>query len=281
MVPRLQPRQFSIASALEAHPNRIQLLLAVFTLVTPFKRVRTGVCSSWLASLQPSRECFVPCWIKRGTFHPPADRQRPVLMVGPGTGIAPFRAMAEARAVQKLELEARTYELEPVAVAESAPAGDSNGSTSPSEPEPAPVSPLPHAYRPFLILFGNRNRAADFFYRDQWESFDRDEHAVHFHAVFSRDAADETGDASDDRMRYVQHVLERVHSASVARMLLAEEGCVMVAGSATGSMPKDVRAALGRVLQRHGPDGNGWSEQQAEEFLKAMDRKRRYLVEAW
>jgi sulfite reductase alpha subunit-like flavoprotein len=83
-------------------------------------------------------------------------------MVGPGTGVAPFRAMAEARAVQKLQLEARTYELEPVAVAQSAPPGNNNnGSTSSPAPEPAPLSPL----RPFLILFGNRNRncSADFF----------------------------------------------------------------------------------------------------------------------
>ena len=52
MVPLLQPRHFSIASSQLAHPRQLHLCVAVVKFKTPYKRVRTGVCSSWLAQLR-------------------------------------------------------------------------------------------------------------------------------------------------------------------------------------------------------------------------------------
>lgn len=49
--PRLQPRQFSIASSISAHPRQAHITLAVVDYRTPFKRRKRGLCSSWLASL--------------------------------------------------------------------------------------------------------------------------------------------------------------------------------------------------------------------------------------
>ena len=53
--PRLKPRLFSIASAPTLHPGTAQLAVAIVDWATPFKRRRRGVCTSWLAGLDPEQ----------------------------------------------------------------------------------------------------------------------------------------------------------------------------------------------------------------------------------
>lgn len=59
-------------------------------------RIRKGVCSSWLASLTPSPNSVVPIWIKQGSITLPSLNV-PIIMVGPGTGCALFKAFLEER----------------------------------------------------------------------------------------------------------------------------------------------------------------------------------------
>ncbi|XP_057211902.1 NADPH-dependent diflavin oxidoreductase 1 isoform X2 [Triplophysa rosa] len=101
LFPEIQPRSFSIASSLLAHPNRIQILLAVVKYKTMLFKPRMGFCSSWLASLDPSKgEIYVPLWVKKGSLSFPEDQDTPVIMVGPGTGVAPFRSAIQERVAQ-------------------------------------------------------------------------------------------------------------------------------------------------------------------------------------
>ncbi|XP_060719181.1 NADPH-dependent diflavin oxidoreductase 1 [Tachysurus vachellii] len=98
LFPEIQPRSFSIASSLQAHPNRIQILVAVVKYKTKLHKPRKGLCSSWLASLTTSHgEVCVPLWVKKGCLKFPQDPESPVIMVGPGTGVAPFRAAIQQR----------------------------------------------------------------------------------------------------------------------------------------------------------------------------------------
>jgi sulfite reductase alpha subunit-like flavoprotein len=53
--PRLQPRQFSIACSLAAHPREAHITLAVVDYRTPYKRRKQGLCSTWLAKLTPGK----------------------------------------------------------------------------------------------------------------------------------------------------------------------------------------------------------------------------------
>uniref|UniRef100_A0A8C6TAQ5 NADPH-dependent diflavin oxidoreductase 1 n=1 Tax=Neogobius melanostomus TaxID=47308 RepID=A0A8C6TAQ5_9GOBI len=98
LFPEIQPRSFSIASSLKALPNRLQILVAVVSYKTKLYKPRKGLCSNWLASLDPNKEdIYVPLWVKKGTLKFPRDEDTPVIMVGPGTGVAPFRSAIQER----------------------------------------------------------------------------------------------------------------------------------------------------------------------------------------
>ncbi|XP_067662793.1 NADPH-dependent diflavin oxidoreductase 1-like [Haliotis asinina] len=98
LIPPLQPRAFSIASSQQATPNEIHLLVAVVRYRTKLFKPRRGVCSTWLSSLRADQDIYVPVWVKRGTIHFPTSLQTPTIMVGPGTGVAPFRSFIHDRA---------------------------------------------------------------------------------------------------------------------------------------------------------------------------------------
>ena len=90
----MPPRLYSIASSLSAHPEEVHLTVAVVR-YDGNGRKRKGVCSSYLAERVGDR---VPCYLHPNkNFKLPEDPTTPIIMVGPGTGIAPFRAFIEER----------------------------------------------------------------------------------------------------------------------------------------------------------------------------------------
>ncbi|XP_045739548.2 NADPH-dependent diflavin oxidoreductase 1 isoform X1 [Mirounga angustirostris] len=101
LIPPIRPRAFSIASSLLVHPSRLQILVAVVQYQTRLKEPRRGLCSSWLASLDPGQgPVQVPLWVRPGGLTFPQTPGTPVIMVGPGTGVAPFRAAVQERVAQ-------------------------------------------------------------------------------------------------------------------------------------------------------------------------------------
>lgn len=94
IIPVTKPRGFSIASAQNQAQGRLEACVAVVRYKTNMKTARVGLCSSWLSTLslgQPVRFYTTP-----GSFLFPLDR--PIIMVGPGTGCAPFRSLIQDRA---------------------------------------------------------------------------------------------------------------------------------------------------------------------------------------
>jgi sulfite reductase (NADPH) flavoprotein alpha-component len=93
---KLQPRLYSIASSPKAHPGEVHLCVGIVRYAS-HGRQRGGICSTYLADrlrddTRPG--VFVH---RNNAFRLPADGGVPVVMVGPGTGIAPFRAFLEER----------------------------------------------------------------------------------------------------------------------------------------------------------------------------------------
>ncbi|WP_176695333.1 sulfite reductase flavoprotein subunit alpha [Phaeobacter sp. B1627] len=97
----LQPRLYSIASSPKAHPGEVHL--TVGEVHYELRTRRKGVASTYLGQrLQPGGQVGV--YIQKSAhFHLPADPATPVIMIGPGTGIAPFRAFLEERAACRAE----------------------------------------------------------------------------------------------------------------------------------------------------------------------------------
>ena len=92
----LPPRLYSIASSLSAHPEEVHLTVAIVR-YEEHGRKRKGVCSSYLAERVGDT---IPCYLHPNkNFKLPEDSSTPIIMVGPGTGIAPFRAFIEERQV--------------------------------------------------------------------------------------------------------------------------------------------------------------------------------------
>lgn len=95
----IPPRLYSIASSLEAHPGEVHLCVAIVRYETHGRR-KSGLCSGFLADLAEVNKSTTPVYVQESkSFRLPADGRRDIIMVGPGTGIAPFRAFLEQRSL--------------------------------------------------------------------------------------------------------------------------------------------------------------------------------------
>ena len=93
---RLVPRLYSIASSPWVYPEVVHLTVAVVRYRTN-NRDRVGVCSTYLAERASMHRPEVPVFLAKSHFRLPDDPDRDIIMVGPGTGIAPFRAFLQER----------------------------------------------------------------------------------------------------------------------------------------------------------------------------------------
>ncbi|EDV96701.1 NADPH-dependent diflavin oxidoreductase 1 [Drosophila grimshawi] len=143
MMPLIQTRSFSIAS--DVSTGTLDLLVAVVNYKTIMQAPRLGLCSNWLSGLQTENE--LRGFIKPGTMSWPKELDTPLIMIGPGTGIAPFRSIIQHR----LHL-------------------DQTGRN---------VGRL-------VVFFGCRNQTQDYHFEQDFKTW-RDNQSVEVHVAFSRD----------------------------------------------------------------------------------------------
>jgi len=156
---KIQPRYYSISSSSLVQKNEVSITAVVESVEVPgAPHVVKGVTTNYLLALSLQQHghnnpdphglnyqikgprnkydgIHVPVHIRHSNFKLPSDPSKPIIMVGPGTGVAPFRGFVQERAQQ-------------------AKNGENIGKT--------------------ILFFGCRNRNDDFMYKDEWEQYKTD-----------------------------------------------------------------------------------------------------------
>lgn len=99
LLPRLQARYYSISSSPKLYPNTIHITLTVIQYQTKDDRTCKGVCTNWLLNkaITDNLKPKVPIFVRKSQFRLPFKFQTSVIMIGPGTGFAPFRGFIQER----------------------------------------------------------------------------------------------------------------------------------------------------------------------------------------
>ncbi|KAI5617111.1 methionine synthase reductase isoform X2, partial [Silurus asotus] len=211
-LPKLQPRAYSAASSSLLHPGKVHIVFSVVGFPACAEHPeRLGLCTGWLADrvstfIEPygtkraSRESVDYAALPKihvvprlnSTFHLPSDPTVPMVMVGPGTGVAPFIGFLQQRQKERERNQDSSF-----------------GET--------------------WLFFGCRHKDRDFIFREELERFVENGTLSHLKVCFSR--AEQDNDGSEPNPKYVQHNL-LLHAEQVARILLKENGCLYVCGDA-------------------------------------------------
>ena len=102
LLPRLQARDYTISSSSLCQPSQVSITVSLVNEEKPEGRFHRGVCSNYLGELGVGTSLNI--LVKPSTFRLPKDPLTPIIMVGPGTGIAPMRAFLQERQYQRHEL---------------------------------------------------------------------------------------------------------------------------------------------------------------------------------
>ena len=216
VLPELRGRQFSIASGgqlkSDGHGStRFEVLVAIVKYKTVIKKIREGTCSRYLAKLPAGTSLYVTLG-RGGLGVYNSGFKQPIIMVGPGTGVAPIRSLIWER----------------LAVKQSTMLIDDNGEIASNGPSLIGES---------VLFFGGRNRHADYFFEKEWQAL-QERMPLRVFTAFSRD---------QPRKTYVQDTIKE-QSALVHRLLYDMRGILYICGS-SGKMPQAVREALIEVFQ--------------------------------
>lgn len=281
-ITRLQPRYYSISSSPKLHPNSIHVTCVVLKWqATRNDNVGTkyvyGVGSNFLLNLKyaangesaplitndANANAVLPTYaiegprglykadtvykapihVRRSTFRLPTNPKSPVIMIGPGTGVAPFRGFVQER----VALARRSIEK--------------NGPDALAD------------WGRITLFYGCRKSTEDFLYKDEWPQYiDELKGKFVMHNAFSR----EPPYKPDGSKIYVQDLIWQEKDA-VADAILNGKGYVYICGDAK-NMSKAVEDTLCRIL---GEAKGGSAEVEGAAELKLLKERSRLLLDVW
>jgi len=251
-------------TAPSASPMRVEFAFMVAAIDGP-SRPREGVATGWLRRLlapwlaadtaaapppSASEAAWVPIFLRpTKNFTPPDDISTPLVMIGSGTGVAPFRAFLQQRR----------------AMIKAAAAAGLSSPASPSSASAAGAAQQGQKGDAWLY-FGCRRRDEDYLYGSELEQFEREGDLTRLRVAFSREG---------ERKLYVQHLMRQDGSA-LASLIVGRGARIYVCGHGA-AMARDVHSALCAVLQAF----VGMSEGEANEELRVMAEKGLYVQEVF
>jgi len=274
------PRYYSIASSPLTTPGIASIAFSV---------VKDGHCTPWLGELCEAinrdagfsqsghvgtRQLRLAVFMKRTTtFALPADERRPVVMVGPGTGVAPFLGFIQHRQHQ---LKAQQKIKKSISSSDNlAQHGDWGGidlsTIEGMDEEEACLGCCTgfddEEFRGDMwLFFGCRHEKKDYLYREELQEANDMDVLQRLYTAFSRDTEEKV---------YVQHLLAK-EGAAIVRLLLDNEGYLFVCGDGN-KMAKDVRKAMEAAFVQH----KGMSEKESKKMVMSLMKEHRFVMDIW
>ncbi|CAB4034146.1 nitric oxide synthase, brain-like, partial [Paramuricea clavata] len=185
--------------------------------------VHNGVCSTWIESLKPGD--MIPCSVRHAhSFHMPEDPSLPVIMVGPGTGIAPFRSFWQQRLFEKKNKLTNKVKDK----------GKNQRPTTLSKDKNSTWGPL-------TLYFGCRSSEHDDIYKHETSHAMREGGLDTVYTAFSREP--------NVPKTYVQDLIKK-NASEIYDMLVNKGGHFFVCGDV--SMADDVHTSLENALEAEG-----------------------------
>ncbi|RNF11795.1 NADPH cytochrome P450 reductase B [Trypanosoma conorhini] len=234
MMPRMQPRFYSIASDMLTHPTTVEAFIRVLP---------DGLNSRYLERIAAGEK--ITAFIRKSTFHLPAKcGERPVLMIGVGTGIASMVGFCYRREALRRK-------------------------------QPAA------ACGPMILFFGAQRRATEYFVKQELQGWclhgegtlqaaDASPSSLLYllDVAFSRDQPEKY---------YVTHLVEK-HKEHLRQLLTSTSrgGCLIYLSGDAARVARSVDQALVRLLQ-----GAGMTRPAATSFLQKMEQERRYMKDVY
>ncbi|SJL07695.1 probable NADPH--cytochrome P450 reductase [Armillaria ostoyae] len=279
-IPRLQPRYYSISSSPKIYPNSIHVTCVTLKYKSEGDKVPTrwvyGVGSNFLLNLKYAangetvpmisntgiantalptyaihgprgayrQETIYksPIHVRRSTFRLPTNPKSPVIMIGPGTGVAPFRGFVQER----VALARRTLEK--------------NGPDALAD------------WGRITLFYGCRNSTEDFLYKEEWPQYQEElKGKFTLHCSFSREKY-----RPDGSKIYVQDLIWEDRQ-NIADSIIAGKGYVYICGEAK-NMSKAVEEVLAKIL---GEAKGGSAEVEGTAEVKMLKERSRLLLDVW
>ncbi|PBK75051.1 putative cytochrome P450 oxidoreductase [Armillaria solidipes] len=279
-IPRLQPRYYSISSSPKIYPNSIHVTCVTLKYQSEGDKVPTrwvyGVGSNFLLNLKYAangetvpmisntgianaalptyaihgprgayrQETIYksPIHVRRSTFRLPTNPKSPVIMIGPGTGVAPFRGFVQER----VALARRTLEK--------------NGPDALAD------------WGRITLFYGCRKSTEDFLYKEEWPQYQEElKGKFTLHCSFSREKY-----RPDGSKIYVQDLIWEDRQ-NIADSIIAGKGYVYICGEAK-NMSKAVEEVLAKIL---GEAKGGSAEVEGTAEVKMLKERSRLLLDVW
>lgn len=273
-VPRLGPRFYSISSSPKLNPKTVDITAVVLRYSPEHRpdRYIHGLATNFLSSIkmQMNKEAAagpddprfttpqydlagprgvyvkdggfrVPVHVRRSNFRLPTSPKVPVIMIGPGTGVAPFRSFVQER------------------VASAQKAVEKNGADALAD------------WSNIWLFYGCRKSNEDFLYRDEWP-----EYASKLGGKFKMETAISREKFKPDGSKlYVQDLIWENRS-TLSSEILDKKATVYICGDAAG-MAHDVEKVLLRMLT----EAKGGDEAAAQKEVKLMKERSKWLLDVW
>ncbi|KAH8114596.1 hypothetical protein DFH11DRAFT_1592052 [Phellopilus nigrolimitatus] len=185
----------------------------------------------------------VPIHVRRSTFRLPTNPKTPIIMIGPGTGVAPFRGFVQER----VALARRTVEK--------------NGAEALAD------------WGKIYLFYGCRKSTDDFLYREEWPEYEKELGGkFSMHCAVSR----EPPFKPDGSKIYVQDLVWEQRDA-LADAILKGKGYIYICGDAK-SMSKSVEDTLMRIF---GEAKGGSAEVEGAAEMKLLKERSRLMLDVW